>query len=229
MLKFNKKIKRNRGMTYVELIVVLSIFAVMTSVVLFNYGDFQSRVDVKNLTTDIALQIVQAQKSSIAGKLPPASQTGQWDTTWKPSYGVFFNPVPDDHDFVYFTDLGIWDNVNKVNTQNSFFDIINGPLSDAWTCAGECLSKITITKGNTISRMDYFDSSISCLPPATTCHFLGGLDITFSRNSSGPTFFNEDSQTKLPNNISYVQLTILSLKGFPSYIKIYPSGRIQIN
>ena len=59
----------NRGMTYVELIVVLSIFSIMTSVVLFNYGAFQAKVDIKNLASDIALKIVEAQKSALSGKL----------------------------------------------------------------------------------------------------------------------------------------------------------------
>ncbi|KKQ07855.1 MAG: hypothetical protein US18_C0006G0001, partial [Parcubacteria group bacterium GW2011_GWB1_36_5] len=60
-MKESKRIKKNRGMTYVELIVVLSIFAVMSSIVLFNYGEFQAKVDIKNLASDIALKIVEAQ------------------------------------------------------------------------------------------------------------------------------------------------------------------------
>ena len=47
-------------MTYIELIVVLSIFAVMSSVVIFNYGLFQARIDIKNLASDIALKFVEA-------------------------------------------------------------------------------------------------------------------------------------------------------------------------
>ena len=57
-------------MTYVELIVVLSIFSVMTSVVLFNYNEFQAKIDIKVLANDIALKIVEAQKSALSGKLP---------------------------------------------------------------------------------------------------------------------------------------------------------------
>ncbi|WP_146755300.1 type II secretion system protein, partial [Shigella flexneri] len=63
-----------RGMTYVELIVVLSIFATISSVVIFNYGAFQDRIDIKNLSSDIGLKIVEAQKSSLSGQLPPVDQ-----------------------------------------------------------------------------------------------------------------------------------------------------------
>ena len=41
----NKKIANcQAGMNYVELIVVLSIFSLLSSVVLFNYGGFQAKV-----------------------------------------------------------------------------------------------------------------------------------------------------------------------------------------
>ena len=42
-------------MTYVELVVVLGIFAVMSNVVIFNYGGFQAKVDIKNLSKHITL------------------------------------------------------------------------------------------------------------------------------------------------------------------------------
>ena len=62
LMKKLLKMQKNRGMSYVELIVVLSIFAVLSSVILYNYGEFQAKVDIKNLASDIALQIVQSQK-----------------------------------------------------------------------------------------------------------------------------------------------------------------------
>ncbi|MEI8174704.1 MAG: type II secretion system protein [bacterium] len=82
-----KSYKLNAGMTYVELIVVLSIFAVMSSIVIFNYGQFQAKVDIKNLASDIALKIVEAQQSTMSGKL----NSGVSMIDWKPSYGVYFN------------------------------------------------------------------------------------------------------------------------------------------
>ena len=67
MISFSKNFKvnkLNKGMTYVELIVVLSIFSIMTSIVLFNYNEFQAKVDIKVLANDIVLNIVEAQKVS---------------------------------------------------------------------------------------------------------------------------------------------------------------------
>ena len=86
-------------MTYVELIVVLGIFAVMSSIVIYNYGGFQAKVDMKNLASDIALKIVEAQKSSLSGNLPPSGAF-----LGKPSYGVHFD-ASDTKKFIYFANL----------------------------------------------------------------------------------------------------------------------------
>src|SRR3989338_9773919 len=94
-----KASKLNRGMTYVELIVVLMIFATISSIVLFNYQEFQTKVDIKNLASDIALKIVEAQKSAISGKL-----SAQGDFAPKPAYGIYFNLSPSTN-FVYFADF----------------------------------------------------------------------------------------------------------------------------
>ncbi len=94
--------RRQAGMTYVELIVVLSIFAALSAVAMFNYGEFQAKVDIKNLGSDIALKIVEAQKSALSGKLTTQAFAS------RPSYGVYFNittPGVDDKHFTYFANL----------------------------------------------------------------------------------------------------------------------------
>ena len=99
MKNTTKKIKMNSGMTYVELIVVLSIFAIMSGVSLMEYNSFQAKVQIKSLATDIALQIVQAQKDAMSGK----QQAGAFIT--KPSYGVYFNTVATPNTITYFADM----------------------------------------------------------------------------------------------------------------------------
>lgn len=114
-IKNTKASKLNRGMTYVELIVVLFIFGVMSTIVMYSYGDFQAKVDIKNLASDIALKIVEAQKSSLSGNLP---KDGAPYSTWKPSYGVHFSRA-ESQKFVYFANL---DNGNADNSFNPAID-----------------------------------------------------------------------------------------------------------
>jgi prepilin-type N-terminal cleavage/methylation domain-containing protein len=152
-----KSYKLDKGMTYVELIVVLSIFSVMTSIVMFNYSDFQDKVDIKILANDIASKIVEAQKSAMSGALQGITPAG-----WKPSYGVSFNssidPDPEgiafNKRFVYFA-----------NFDNN--DIFSDPSDSV-------LDKILITKNNYIK-------DIKCLGVSV----VGDLDIVFRRPNSG--------------------------------------------
>ncbi|KKP85723.1 hypothetical protein A3B84_00385 [Candidatus Nomurabacteria bacterium RIFCSPHIGHO2_02_FULL_35_13] len=208
MGKLNKKIKDNRGMTYVELIVVLSIFSVMTSVILFNYNAFQAKVDIKVLANDIAIKIVEAQKSALSGKL--SLRTHGAISDWKPSYGVYFDLSTSDSKkkFVYFTDS-------------------NQDKDYAPSCPGvdntedECIDEITITKNNFISDFTVFYENDS-----SAVSLNNDLTITFTRPDSGVII---KSTMPFVFTVSYVQITISSVSGITAKIKIYPSGRIQIN
>lgn len=190
-------------MSYVELIVVLSIFSVMTSVVLFNYGEFQSKVDIKNLASDIALKVVEAQKLSLSGKFPPPTHTPLNPDMWKPSYGLFFDvsTAIAKTSFIYFTDLN----------NDGFFEDSN--------CFGECLEKFDIKKGDSIKSLDVFYQDGSTAS-------LNFLTISFKRPDSSAII---KSSPPLNPGISYAQITIASPQGTDAKIKIYTSGRIQID
>ena len=196
MFKVNKKIKKNKGMTYVELIVVLSIFGIMSSIVLFNYNKFQAKVDIKNLANDIALKIVQAQKDAMSGKI----QSTRFEIA--PAYGVYFNPT-ENKSFIYFADFS------------------NDHIFNDGSCYGECLDNINITKGNTISKIE------ECLigDCSSSASISSSLSITFTRPNSGASFF-----PSLSVSSNYIRITVSSSDGsFNGYIRVYPSGRIQVN
>lgn len=196
--------KNNKGMTYVELIVVLAIFALITAVTVYNYRGFQSKVDIKNLGSDIALKIVEAQNSSLSGKLPSRSYD---PNTWKPSYGVYFDITADNKSFIYFTDL----NADRLYDTSS-------------TCpaTGECLDKPIITKGNSISGIAKYSGAT---PTAIT-----NLTITFKRPDSNAWFSLNGVPTT--TGFDYFQITVISPATptqITSKISIYPSGRIEVN
>ena len=195
-------------MTYVELIVVLSIFAVTTSIALFNHRLFQERIDLKNLANDIALKVVEAQKAALSGKLPPS---GGYGASWKPSYGIYFNLLSpgDDHTFIYFTDL----NQSGDYTDPSFCPIPGD--------GGECLDKINITNDNRVTEMKvyYQDGGIT---PTTT----SDLSINFTRPNGGAVLRSSAGFSSAP---SFVEITIVSPQGATAELKIYTSGRIEIS
>src|SRR3989344_6584389 len=192
-----KKIRNyNAGMTYVELIVVLSIFSVMTSIALFDYNKFQAKVDIKVLANEIALKIVGAQKFALSGKLPqecidvPGSCAD-----WKPSYGIYFDAAAPS-EFVYFANI---DN-------NNYYDSSSDSILDS----------ITILKGNSISGLE-----------VVGCPEVTDLSIVFRRPNSGALITSNGFS--LSSCISYARITITSPQSPSANIRVYPSGRIQIN
>ncbi len=202
-------------MSYVELIVVLSIFSILSSVAIYNYGDFQANVDIRNLASDIALQIVTAQKSSLNGVLPLSG----YDASWKPSYGVYFNSsplvdtdtIPFNKKFIYFVDLGTLDTSTGKNNQNSLYDGVS-------SCSGECQNKITIARGDFIEKIEKCDGNNNCTETTTP------LSIIFKRPDSSAIFAGANV-----SGSDYIKITIKSPKGNISFIRAYPSGRVQIN
>jgi len=208
-----KSCKLNRGMTYVELIVVLSIFGTMSSVVLFNYREFQTKVDIKNLASDVALKIVEAQKASVSGKLPPQVPPRDTNSNWKPSYGIYFRSDADldSSDNIYFNKKFIY-----------FVDLNN---DNGYEAELEKLDTITITKGN------YVESVGGCTDtPCSTFVPITSLAVIFKRPDSGVTF-KDSSGATLANDFDYIKITIASEQSptIKSNIKVYPSGRIQVN
>mgnify|MGYP001566582904 CR=1 FL=1 len=197
--------RRQAGMTYVELIVVLSIFSIISTVVLFNYGKFQAKVDVKTLANDIAIKIVEAQKSSMSGKW----NSGTLLANWKPSYGLYFNTTTSTKSkkFLYFSDL---DNDDFCDAPNCI---------PSYSIGGEVLDIINITKGNSVSGLQVFGSG--CASPIT----VTSVSFVFKRPSSSPTI----SSTSGCTAVSYVAITITSPQSSNATIKLYPSGRVQIN
>ena len=85
---FNKiKKSFNKGLTLIELMVVIGIFMVITGIVIFNYGNFSSTVSLQNLTDDIAISIRKAQSFAIGAR---GIETGT-DRDFNKSYGMHFS------------------------------------------------------------------------------------------------------------------------------------------
>lgn len=201
MLNFKPKL--NRGMTYVELIVVLSIFATLSSVSLFNYSKFQGKVNIKNLANDIAIRIVQAQRESLTGKFSASAALN-----WKPSYGLYFNvsTASNSKKFVYFTDAN---NSNSCDT--------SGCISP-YSVTGEVNEIVSITKNNSISSIQLVGSGC----PANVTN----ISIIFKRPNTAPQI---SSSPAVGCTISQVILNITSPQGATAKVKVYASGLIQIS
>jgi len=88
----------SQGFTLVELIVSISIFAMMTALVVAKYGTFNQSVLLTNLAYDMALTIRTAQTYGVSVR--------QEGGGFKYPYGVNFNlSVPTQSQFIFFADV----------------------------------------------------------------------------------------------------------------------------
>jgi len=78
--------KTNAGFSLIELIVVMGIFTIITSVIMFNYGRFSSNLVVTNLAYEAALAVRQAQVYGISVK-----RTNVDGSNFDAAYGVWFD------------------------------------------------------------------------------------------------------------------------------------------
>lgn len=150
------RIKLNRGMTYVEFIVVLSIMGTMSAVVLSGYQTFQKRIEIKNLANEIALKIVQSQKDATAGKTSPRAD---FSGGARPSYGTYFKyDDANKKSFIYFVDLdnngyygGSSEEIDKLNIANNNY--ISGLKINGTDIAYSSELAITFTRPNSGAKI----------------------------------------------------------------------------
>ena len=188
-----------RGFTFIELVMVMSIFGLLTGVVLFNFGTFSDSVSLQNLSQQIALEIKSAQSDAISGKNPNMFLPPQ-----KPSYGLFFD-ANTPNKFYLFSDLN----------NSGDFNVNNDPVP-------EVESEIDISGGNTIDQICLNFGGIS-----RTCS-KSGIYITFVRPYPTSHFLTSDGQP-VDSTVSSVEIVVKSAKGITTRsVFVTPLGQISV-
>ncbi len=193
------EIQKNRGMSYAELIVVLSIFSIVSGIAVYNHGSFQGKIDIKNLANDIALRVVEAQKSASLGKFQAGSAA-----TWRPAYGVYFDLTANNKAFTLYAD----------KDGGSDYD---GTYSNG-VCSNECLEYVQIQKNNYINSVKTF--------VGITGTVRNQLNILFKRPNLSPQVLV--GVTTLTVDYVEVEVKSPK-GNTTAWIKIYPSGMVKIN
>lgn len=190
-------------MTFIELIVVLSIFGMVSAVVMFRGGDFTRKINIQNLAQDFALAIRKAQSEALSGRLvSPTGTTFSEDS--KVSYGIYINSA---NSFYYYSDI------NNDNNLSS--------TSACGTAGGECISNINLN-GGVITNIcfDKKAGANNCYQPnaiATNVLFVRPFPNAVIKNSAGPTSFSD------------VGITITTLDSkFSRTIFISSTGQISV-
>jgi len=149
------------GFTLIEFIVIISIFAIVASIALFNFSGFSSNISLANLTHDVALAIRGAQVYGI-------SSVGGSNIE---------NPIPHGVAFNFNTGTGEFDR------EIIIFDDIDG---DTFVGPTEIVDTMLMQSSDYISSIQ-IQQLFS--PSSIACTASGGLRILFKRPDPNPKIY----------------------------------------
>ena len=224
------------GFTFIELVVVISIVSIISSVLIFNYGSFDANIRLQNLAQDIALRIKEAQTVAMSGAYATEYNIQPLDdinlSSQAPTYGVYFNFNDEgitDRGFAFFADRPV--SLGTPNEYNpSTIDGVISPTFRNSLCFNpggsfeECLSVTKINSLDHISGIYYMGSA--GVPIAPVADVLG---VTFTR--PWPTaHFSDGSGSDTPSGTEEVHIEIQSLRNTNKhkYVVVNRTGQISV-
>lgn len=195
--KFTKKVILVSGFTLVELMVVISIFLLISAVTVFNYTDFRSNVSLQNLTDEIALSIRKAQSYAIGARGLDNAGTVDFNN----SYGMHFTIDPSPN-------KGIQEGSYKSFILFYSADDKNYDANSTGTCGdmitNECRELFNITTTDIIKEIKIDGTTMNAQKAS--------LDIVFKRPDPRAYFCYRASNTSNGNcdnqNISAVSIVV---------------------
>ncbi|MFA4890510.1 MAG: prepilin-type N-terminal cleavage/methylation domain-containing protein [Candidatus Paceibacterota bacterium] len=187
-----------RGFTLVELVVTISIFIIISTLVFANYPKFKSQLSLKKTSQEIAFAVREAQVYSLSVK--------EYNGTF-PGYGVHFDISKPDT-IILFAD------VNKNSKYDEFDegDGIDGKVKEYKIRTSDSFSSLC---GNEKSS------------PPGSCG-LSKMDAVYLRPNPLITLKGWDNGGSLLPNFSDVEILISSPGGATKKIIIWVSGQITI-
>lgn len=203
---FKKRIEKtsqavSAGFTLVEMLVVVAIFAVLTAVIVYNYGDFNADITVSNMAYEIALTTRQAQIFGLGSR----GIGGEFNK----AYGIYINNSSGStKDLIFFSDSEV---VNNLCNQGS-------GTTDC-VCIGsddECIEKLTMQRGIFISKLQVMDGS--------SCSETDELTILYKRPNPEAQIFNQFGGS--PHGGALI--TVNSTAGRNRFVVIRKNGQISV-
>jgi len=198
--------------TLIELIVVMGIIAVLSTVVVVSQTNFNKTMLLSNAAYDVALAIRSAETYGLGSRTTGTIKQNS-------GYGVHFEPGT--KSFIIFADNDSpADGCHKVPATGP-----SAPNATPGNCVYVAASDVlvqTLTLGNNTTIADacvLSNSGWTCAPTLTK------LDMVFARPNT-ETYLSKNGVYAADNTKAYVKLT--SPQGGASYVCIYKTGVISV-
>jgi len=199
------------GLSIVEMIVVVAIFAVVASVLFFNFSDFNTNVSIRNLSQEVALMVRKSQV--YATGVHTVDGTAISSDTFA-SYGISFSAktsstgyLANNKRFVLFTDAV------SGGTANRRYDTTGTCGTPA--VGNECVEAFGITSGEIISS----------LCTESGCSSTNVVNVIFKRPSPDAIICIDTGGTCVPK--SFLKVVLRSVRGVERSVTIWNTGQIS--
>ena len=195
---------KTQGFTLIEMVTVLGIFMVLSSVVLFNYNKFTSDTILTNMAYEVALSVREAQIYGVSVRNPDGtSGTAEFSVP----YGIHFPAVAGGTSSYYL----FADSAAQVGIYDGGTSCIAG--------SGECVTPYTMQRGiEIIQLMNKLAGQSACSTPNAG----GSMSVMFRRPNPEPIFNNT-------SNVEYAEITLESPNGSRRYVVIRNNGQIYVD
>lgn len=211
--------KRNhKGFTLIEFVVIISIFAIMAAVALFNFAGFRSNVGLSNVVHDIALTIRQAQIFGWATQTESINANGD---PLRYSQGAYF---ADDGGIQYGKDIVLY---SKFDPQpiNAMYLPGQDTLVDTLKIQGSVrIVDIRATDDKSKLKLDGDPANLFLIDTSTSSLLGNNVSVVFSRPRPEAMFFS--GFNRIPEQ--YLGIYVASEKTCPSGIPCAYADRVII-
>ena|SRR3989338_10010651 len=204
------KLKNKFGLTIVELMVVIGIFAVISGIILFNYRSFQSNATVNVVAQEIALTMGKARSYALGLQAP-----GAMAILPIKGYGVRFDSAINDQ-ITFFVELATVD--NQFTTSSA---TCGNPVAGS-----ECVEYYKIGTGDKIKSIIVDTEEINLTDQNSS------IDIIFKKPSGDMVFcvhkFSSTCSSSASSSVGFVDIVLESKNGINKTVHIYGNGQISV-
>jgi prepilin-type N-terminal cleavage/methylation domain-containing protein len=191
-----------KGFTLIEVMVSMSIVALMMAVILFNYSVFTDNLALTAAGQEMIIAIREAQVYGLTVK-----EVSVGGGNFNSAYGIYFNPTTDPSSYYIFADT----NADKKYT----------PGSGCGSGSTECVQKISLRNNITISSIC---DATDCPPSGAT----GATSIFLRPNPDASIYFMDSLGVIRESLANQVKVNLMSPKGKIATVVIKSVGLVVV-